>query len=92
VHPSSPASLSGFLREQGYIVEPAGSGGDHTHFLRRDRFSRGDERSLLEELEGLKAPLLRFARWPSGAGSALAITGDVDALTIWDYGLRLLGK
>lgn len=36
-------------------------------------------------LEGA-APL-----WPAPARSALAITGDIDALTLWDYGLRLVG-
>jgi hypothetical protein len=29
--------------------------------------------------------------WPAGARSALAVTGDIDALTLWDFGLRLLG-
>ena len=32
------------------------------------------------------------AAWPDGARSALAITGDIDALTLWDYGLRLAGR
>lgn len=92
VHPSSPSSLSAFLREQGYIVESASSGGAHSHFISRDRFSRADERPLLDELDRLRSPLLRIALWPDGARSALAITGDVDALTIWDYGLRFLGR
>jgi len=36
---------------------------------------------------GASAPL-----WPAPARSALAITGDIDALTLWDYGLRLFGR
>jgi hypothetical protein len=32
-----------------------------------------------------------LGRWPHNTGSALAITGDIDALTLWDYGLRYLG-
>jgi hypothetical protein len=34
-------------------------------------------------------PLVRIARWPREAQCALAVTGDVDALTIWDYGQRM---
>ena len=33
----------------------------------------------------------RTDRWPNAAGSALAITGDIDALTAWDYAWRFLG-
>ena len=43
------------------------------------------------ELETGRFPLLRLGRWPGGAKSALAVTGDVDALTIWDYALRFFG-
>ena len=92
VHPTSPERLVSFLRQQGYLVERAGSGSGHSFFLRRERFSRADERSLLDEIEGGTFPLVRFGRWPNAARSALAVTGDVDALTIWDYALRFLGR
>ena len=35
---------------------------------------------------------IRLAPWPEGAQSALAITGDIDGLTLWDYGLRIWGR
>ena len=91
LHPASPERLRVFLREQGYIAEAASSGRAHAFFLRRETFSREDERPLLDELETGRFPLLRLGRWPGGAKSALAVTGDVDALTIWDYALRFLG-
>ena len=47
---------------------------------------------LLAQIEGGDFPLVRLGRWPNGARSALCVTGDIDALTIWDYGLRFLGR
>lgn len=92
VHPSSPGSLTGFLRQQGYIVETADSGADHTYFLHRERFTPDDELRLLAELDVGAFPLVRLARWPRAARAALAVTGDVDALTLWDYAFRFLGR
>jgi hypothetical protein len=92
VHPDSPDPLTAFLREQGYIVEIADSAGGYACFLRRERFAREDELPLLQELETGRSPLLRFGRWPGGARSALSVTGDVDALTIWDYASRFIGR
>jgi hypothetical protein len=92
VHPSSPPSLTAFLREQGYIVESTVAPGSHSHFLRRESFPRSHQRPLLRELDQADFPLVRLGRWPNGARSALSITGDVDALTIWDYAFRFLGR
>jgi Polysaccharide deacetylase len=92
VHPSSSPSVTAFLKEQGYIVESAAAPGTHSHFVRREHFPRSQQRPLLRELEERSVPLVRLGRWPNGARSALAITGDVDALTIWDYAFRFLGR
>jgi hypothetical protein len=64
--------------------------------LRSDRFVDGpmverfrtDERPVLDEIEGGTFPLARPGRWPDGARSALSLTGNIDALTIWDYASR----
>lgn len=92
VSPGSAPYLSRFLQQQGYIVETAVSGAAHTVWLDRPHFTYADERPLLAEVEQGSVPLLRLGRWPDGARSALCITGDIDALTIWDYGLRFLGN
>jgi hypothetical protein len=92
VDPASPASLTSFLREQGFIVEEASSPAIHAIHLRRERFERTDELSLLEDLALHDGPLVRLGRWPNGARSAVAVTGDVDALTIWDYAARFVGR
>ncbi len=61
-------------------------------YLERPDFKPEDERPLLARIEDGDWPMLRLGRWPDGARSALCITGDIDALTLWDYGLRFLGN
>ncbi|MGB7875684.1 MAG: polysaccharide deacetylase family protein, partial [Anaerolineales bacterium] len=90
--PSSDPMLRAFLHQQGYIVENAEGAEDFSLHLHRPQFSREDERPLLDEIEDSDSALVKFGRWPDGAKSALSVTGDIDALTIWDYGLRILGK
>lgn len=90
VSPASPAYLTSFLRQQGYIVEPAENSANHTFYLDCSHFAYEDERPLLDQIEQGSFPLVRLGRWPNGTRSALCVTGDIDALTIWDYALRLL--
>lgn len=92
VSPASDPYLTSFLRQQGYIVEPAVTGEKHSIFIDNPHFTYQDERPLLTQIEQGNFPLVRLSRWPYGAQSALCITGDIDALTIWDYGLRFLGN
>jgi len=86
---SSSPYLVSFLRQQGYVVEQSESNHIHAFYLDRPRFDYKDERPLLTQIEEGKFPLVRLGRWPNGARSALSITGDIDALTLWDYGLRV---
>lgn len=92
VSPASAPYLVSFLQQQGYIVEPAEDDQRHTFFVDRPRFGYEHERALLDDIESSAAPLVRLGRWPHGARSALCVTGDIDALTLWDYGLRFLGN
>lgn len=92
IPPASPPALAGFLRQQGYIVETVEDGRACALFIQRERFGHEDEKALVEEIEKSPAPLVRLARWPDGARSALCVTGDIDALTIWDYYLRFIGR
>jgi hypothetical protein len=88
--PGSPASLSRFLRHQGYLVETSAASEAYAVYLNRRSFGPADERPLLAELERGQWPVVRLARWPEAARCALAITGDVDAFTLWDYARRVL--
>ena len=92
VSPTVSPELSTFVRQQGYIVETSQHGDRYAHCLQQTRFHAQDQRTLLAQIEGTSFPLVRLGRWPHGAHSALAITGDIDALTLWDYGLRFLGR
>lgn len=47
---------------------------------------------IMKEIEKGHFPLLRLGRWPNAARGALSLTEDVDALTIWDYAFRFLGR
>jgi peptidoglycan/xylan/chitin deacetylase (PgdA/CDA1 family) len=84
--------LTGFLRQQGYILEVSDQARDYAHFFDRQTFTADQELALLAQIEGAGSPLLRLGRWPEGARSALAVTGDIDALTLWDFVLRLVGR
>jgi peptidoglycan/xylan/chitin deacetylase (PgdA/CDA1 family) len=90
--PTASPELSSFVRQQGYIVEISEQGHRYAYYLDRTDFTAEDQRPLLAQIEGTSRPLVRLGRWPNGARSALAITGDIDALTLWDYSLRFLGR
>jgi peptidoglycan/xylan/chitin deacetylase (PgdA/CDA1 family) len=90
--PATSPKLADFLRQQGYIAETTRQSHGYSYYFDQAEFSFQHERPLLAQIEGMDRPLVRLCRWPAGARSALAITGDIDALTLWDYGLRLIGK
>jgi len=92
ITPDTPASQVDFLRAQGYLIEVSDSPNAYSLYLGRAALNVEDERVWIEDIEGTDTPLVRLGRWPDGARSALAITGDIDALTLWDYGLRLVGR
>jgi peptidoglycan/xylan/chitin deacetylase (PgdA/CDA1 family) len=90
--PVTSPKLADFLRQQGYIVEISEQGHRYSMYFDQANFVPEQERSLVAQIEGAAGPLVRLCRWPDGARSALAVTGDIDALTLWDYGLRILGR
>lgn len=89
--PRCPPALADFLRQQGYIVQ-AEAKWPCALTLDRASFGPADERPLLARIESGGEPLLRLGRWPHGARSALVVSGDIDALTLGDFGLRVLGR
>jgi peptidoglycan/xylan/chitin deacetylase (PgdA/CDA1 family) len=89
--PAASPKLSSFVRQQGYIVEMSEQGHRYACYLDQMDFTPEDQRPLLAQIESAGHSLVRLGRWPNGARSALAITGDIDAMTLWDYGLRFLG-
>jgi peptidoglycan/xylan/chitin deacetylase (PgdA/CDA1 family) len=92
VHPSSHRSVTSLLKHEGYVVERAPRAGTHSHFIHDEQFRASDRAHLLAGVDSAATPLLRLARWPDNARAALAVTGDIDALTIGDYARRLHGR
>ena len=97
--PRTPQLVEDFLREQGYpfvrcLLEDAERYAlylDLPRGLGNTREEQAQQRSeLVEQVERLNAPLVRFACWPNGYQAALTISGDIDSVTIQDFFLRIL--
>jgi hypothetical protein len=83
---SSPAAIGSFLAEEGFPVEV--SDDRERYGAHVDANADWSAARVLESIEAAPGPLVRVWRWPAGARSALAVTGDVDALTLRDFVVR----
>jgi peptidoglycan/xylan/chitin deacetylase (PgdA/CDA1 family) len=91
--PETSSTLILFLRQHGYLVEITTNADKYSLFLTQNEFDPDrDERSLLNKIEQTQQPLVKLGCWPNGTRCALSITGDVDALALWDYVWRLFGR
>jgi peptidoglycan/xylan/chitin deacetylase (PgdA/CDA1 family) len=83
----SPAAVARFLTEEGLPFEVSDdSNGFGAHV---DIGSAAwTDQEVLRAIDAGPGPLVRIWRWPAGARSALAVTGDIDALTLADFALR----
>lgn len=97
--PQTPQQVLDFLLEQGYPTVRSSQEDSHLHALYLDlpegwgitREEQNKQRSaIVQKIEQLNAPLLHFACWPNGSRAALAISGDIDSVTIQDFFLRIL--
>jgi len=89
--PNTSPVLVDFLRQQGFITEISLDSQRYSIYFDRLDFVTGDERAVYKQIEASNCPLVRLNRWPDGAHSALAVTGDIDALSVWDYIWRMFG-
>ena len=92
VSPMSSLQLIHFLRQQGYVVEPSPAKELYSYYLDSPDFTDAEEREVVKAIGSSGCPLVRLANWPDGCASALCVSGDIDAFTLWDYGLRLFGR
>jgi hypothetical protein len=83
----SRRALQRFVEEEGFVTEVTDRAGEVGAHL--DQPGALDEASALAALEAAVGPLVRSWRWPDGARSALAVTGDVDSVTVQDFAFRL---
>jgi hypothetical protein len=86
----TPPAVATFLREQGYLLEIGADAQRCAVYLDEATLSRlTSQVALIDHIESTPGPLLRYGRWPDGAKSAFCISGDLDALSLWDYASRL---
>ena len=92
VSPNAPESLVTFLEGEGFYVEESTAKNKFKIYFDFDHsdFKEQDKLSIIRKIEGSNAPLVRIWRWPFGARSALSITGDIDAMSIWDYARSMI--
>jgi glycosyltransferase involved in cell wall biosynthesis/peptidoglycan/xylan/chitin deacetylase (PgdA/CDA1 family) len=87
---TAPRTVSSFLEQQGYIIDQSVNAAHCSIYLDSETLTMLDnERKLVQHIESSAAPLVRFWPWPNGNKSALSITGDLDALSLFDYTARL---
>ena len=97
--PQTPTEVSDFLHEQGYPSVRCSQDEGHTYALyldmpqglgttRREQLKRRS--ALVQQVEQVEAPLLHFGCWPDASRAALAISGDIDSVTMQDFFLRIL--
>lgn len=99
VSPETPEEVPHFLQEAGYPAVRCSPGDAQAYAFyfdlpeglgatRAQRIERCS--ALVEQIEQLEAPFLRFGCWPDGNQAALSVTGDIDSVTIQDFFLRIL--
>ncbi|GAC1380553.1 MAG: hypothetical protein NVSMB33_06630 [Ktedonobacteraceae bacterium] len=95
----TPQDVVDFLYEQGYPSMRCSEEEAHNYALYLDlpkglgvtREERAQQKiALVKQVEQLTSPFLYFGWWPNGSRAALAISGDIDSVTIQDFFLRIL--
>jgi hypothetical protein len=86
----TPEPTVHLLREQGYVLDTGELAARCATYIDTETQARlSSEVELVNSIEASAGPLVRYWRWPTGAKSALSVTGDLDALTLLDYASRL---
>jgi peptidoglycan/xylan/chitin deacetylase (PgdA/CDA1 family) len=97
--PRTPQQVLDFLLEQGYPAMCCSQeeGKMYTLYLdlpeglgatREEQVKRRS--ALVRQIEHIDTPFLHFGCWPDGSKAALAISGDIDSVTVQDFFLRVL--
>ena len=84
---NSPPDVARFLAEEGFPTQISAERGRFGAYI-DVADQRWSEAYVLDAIESAPGPLVRVWRWPDGARSALAVTGDIDALTLRDFVAR----
>jgi hypothetical protein len=84
----SPAAVLDFLAEEGFPAEVSDDAVRYGAWIDVAGDSV-DQAAVLAAIEAADGPMVRLARWPAGARSALSVTGDVGCMTLQDFALRI---
>lgn len=74
-----------FLAEEGFLVREDLPPQRCAVHLGDELARSSDEQAVLRRVLEAPAPVVRLARWPGGARSALVVSGDIDSLTLNDF-------
>ncbi len=92
VSPGSSREALAILADLGHIVEVGErADGYAVHLGRVETHDFAAIEACRRVIDESKRPLVRFGVWPEGHQSAFSVTGDIDALTIWDFVQRFRG-
>jgi peptidoglycan/xylan/chitin deacetylase (PgdA/CDA1 family) len=83
----SPLAVRHFLAEEGFPIEISEDQSAYGALVDADP-ATWTEAEVLAQIDAAPGPLVRTWRWPNAARSALAVTGDIDALTLFDFAVR----
>jgi hypothetical protein len=78
-----PPTVVRLLEEDGFLVTTRPP--DECALHLGDVVDASDQIALRRRVLASEHPILAIDRWPDGARSALALTGDIDALTVQDF-------
>jgi hypothetical protein len=93
VAPGSSREAIAILADLGYIVEVGErSDGYAVHLGTLEKHDYAAIEACRRVIDESARPLVCFGTWPHGCHSALSVTGDIDALTIWDFWQRFRGQ
>jgi peptidoglycan/xylan/chitin deacetylase (PgdA/CDA1 family) len=93
VAPGSSREAIAILADLGYIVEVGErSDGYAVHLGTLEKHDYAAIEACRRVIDESERPLVCFGTWPHGCHSALSVTGDIDALTIWDFWQRFRGQ
>ncbi len=93
ISPGFPSAAEKYLSEEGWLYHKSSERDKFSLYIdENENIDYSNERQISEFVERSQKPLIRIWRWPSGYKSALAITGDIDCLTLIDFFARLFKR